>query len=83
MLAVVIDGNSYMQMTESKGQKKKEVKEEEEFLSEGDIVYDEDRLAEYEVTAVNGNEAEVEYIEPVNKKASEKVGGKRKNSVDI
>ena len=39
-------------------------------MSEGDIVYDEDRLAEYEVTAVNGNEAEVEYIEPVNKKAS-------------
>ena len=29
LLAVVIDGNSYMQMTESKGQKKKEVKEEQ------------------------------------------------------
>lgn len=29
LLAVVIDGNSYMQMTESKGQKKKEVKDEQ------------------------------------------------------
>ena len=51
---------------------KEEIKEAEEevFLSEGDIVYDEDRIAEYEVTAVNGNEIEVEYIEPVNQKAA-------------
>lgn len=64
------EGNETGEETKENEKVKEEVKEEEEFLSEGDIVYDEDRLAEYEVTAVNGNEAEVEYIEPVNKKAS-------------
>ncbi len=39
-------------------------------MSEGDIVYDEDRKAEYEVTEVNGEEIEVEYLEPVNKKTT-------------
>lgn len=39
-------------------------------LNEGDVVYDEQRTAEYEVVWVRGGETGVEYAEPMKKKAS-------------
>lgn len=44
--------------------------EQEETLEEGDIVYDINHEAEYEVVSVKGDEVCVEYVEPLNKRAS-------------